>query len=291
MNEIKRVFTLIRWPLQSFTVLGFLFAIVVAKVQLSPQVIAGFIAWFFLCVGITLLNNYYDKDENPVAGLDKPPVVTSSVLIGAWLFKVAGFCIALFLNKLFLAVYVFDVLFSVLYSHKNFRFKSNGYIAVLINFLIGASAFPIASSFAAVSPQTLILGSAAAGFFLASIYLMMQVHQEKEDKERGDISIRVRYGRTPTLMSAIILMIPAGVLSVSVLLLSGLQSLYLLAFVIYLLTIFFFTYVWLKKKGDPRTDFTFMNKLTFRLSMAANLFFLLIYFIEIITKSGSNIVP
>ena len=69
MNEIKRVLIHIRWPLQSFTLLGFLFGMVVSRIDLSADLILGFISWFFLCSAIAVFNSYYDKDEKPVAGL------------------------------------------------------------------------------------------------------------------------------------------------------------------------------------------------------------------------------
>lgn len=280
MNEFKRVLIHIRWPIQSFTLLGFLFGMVVSRINLSADLILGFISWFLLCSAIGVFNSYYDKDEKPVAGLENPPAAAISMLIGAWLFKLSGFIIALFLNKMFLIIYIAGVVFSVLYSHERFRLKSNGYIAVILNFVVGAMTFLAASSFSLPSPAILFLGGATAGFFLAAIYLMMQVHQKEEDNNRKDISIMVLYGRKVTITSAIVLMIVAAILSLVSLVASDYQWFYIFALVVYFTIILFFSYIWLKKQEEPMQDFKIMNKLIMRLSYAANLILAVIYVFE-----------
>ena len=285
MNEIKRVLIHIRWPLQSFTLLGFLFGMVVSRIDLSADLVLGFISWFFLCSAIAVFNSYYDKDEKPVAGLENPPTAAFSMLIGAWLLKISGFIIALFLNKMFLAIYIAGVVLSVLYSHEKFRLKSNGYIAVFLNFIVGAMTFLVASSFSLPSPAILFFGSVTAGSFLAAIYLMMQVHQKVEDKDRKDISIMVLYGRKVTITFAMFLMIVAATLSLVSLVMSNYQWFYIFILIVYFATILFFSYMWLKKQEEPMSDFKIMNKLTMRLSYAANLILIVIYIFEIANRS------
>jgi len=242
----------------------------------------GFISWFFLCSAIAVFNSYYDKDTKPVAGLENPPVATSSLLVGALLLKLFGLIIALFLNKLFLLMYIIGILISVLYSHKNFRFKSNGYVAVLINFIVGTITFIAASSFVHLNTQLLLLGSITAGIFLAAIYLMMQIHQKEEDIERQDISIMVSHGRKTTLISAIILMFMASILSSITLKFSGVSWFYISIIIIYFFVILFSSYKWLKNQENPTSDFKIMNKLTMRLSYSANLILLIIYIFDVI---------
>jgi 1,4-dihydroxy-2-naphthoate octaprenyltransferase len=277
LKEIQRVLVHIRWPLQSYTLLGLLFGIVILRVPLSTDLIFGFISWFFLCAGITLFNSYYDKDKGSVAGLERPPKTTESLFVGAWLFKIIGFVIALSLNNLFLGIYIFGVLLSVLYSHKNFRFKSNGYVAVLFNFIIGTMTFIIASSFAQMKPLVLTFGCITAGLFLASIYLMMQIHQKDEDKERGDISIAVLFGKKKTLISAIVIMVIASIFAIFSLFLSQYPIILIFVFVLFFIIVIFLSIIWLRKKENSFTDFRIMNKLTLGLSNIANILLLSIY--------------
>lgn len=285
MNEFKRVLIHIRWPLQSFTLLGFLFGMVVSRVDISVDLILGFISWFFLCSAMAIFNSYYDKDERPVAGLENPPRAAFSMLIGSSLMKLSGFIIALFLNKIFFTLYILGVILSILYSHEKFRLKSNGYIAVFFNFVVGVMTFLATSSFSLSSPVILFFGSAAAGSFLAAIYLMMQIHQKDDDKNRKDISIMVLYGRKLAITFAVILMIVAATLSLVSFVMSNYQLFYILILIIYFTAILFFNYTWMKKKEEPMQDFKIMNKLTLRLSYAANLILIHIYIVEIALKA------
>jgi 4-hydroxybenzoate polyprenyltransferase len=258
---------------------------IVSRIEFSIDLVLGFVSWFFLCSAIAVFNSYYDKDEKPVAGLENPPTTAFSMIVGAWLMKISGFIIALFLNKMFLTVYITGVILSILYSHKKFRFKSNGYIAVFLNFVVGVITFLAASSFLLPSLEILFFGSATAGSFLAAIYLMMQVHQKEEDKTRKDISIMVLYGRKMTIIFVIVFMIVAAILSMISFVMSNYKWFYILILIIYFATILFFSYAWLKKQEESMSDFKIMNKLTMRLSYAANIVLAIVYIFEIALKN------
>ena len=284
ITEIKRVFVHIRWPLQSFTLLGFLFGMVASRVQPSFDLLLGFISWFLLCAGIVVLNSYYDKDVSPVAGLERPPKTNISMLFGAWIFKITGFIIALYLNEIFLFSYISGVILSVLYSHKSFRLKSYGIIAVLFNFIVGATTFLVVTSFTTTNTAIIYLGSITSGIFLAAIYLMMQIHQKDDDETRNDISIMVQFGKKITLITTISLMIIAAIFSIVTLSLASLSWLYIPVSAIYFFTIIILSQAWMRKNGDSISDFKIMNRLTLRLSYAANLILGLIYIFDILAR-------
>lgn len=283
-EEIKRVLIHIRWPLQSFTVLGFLFAITISRTNLSIDLAMGFFSWFLLCAGITVFNSYYDKDTGPVAGLINPPSTSFSMLVGAWTLKLSGLFIALFLNEVFLITYVTGIILSVLYSHEKFRLKSNGYIAVLFNFIIGAMAFCVGASFSPIHWRTLSYGAIGAGMFLAAIYLMMQVHQKEQDMFRKDFSIMVIHGRRVTLISSILIMLFAAIFCLASFVSAGYQSAYIVGICAYFLAIFVSSYLWFKRRATSTSDFKIMNRLTTRISYAANIIIILIYFFEVLMK-------
>lgn len=188
-----------------------------------------------------------------------------------------GFIIALSLNYLFLGIYILTVLLSIAYSHKSFRFKSNGYVAVLFNFIMGASTFIIASSFAPINLLLLVFGSITAGLFLASIYMMMQIHQKDEDKERGDISIAVLFGKKKTLICAIVLMLIALIFAIFSLFIAKYFLIVIFLFILFFALTIFLSILWLRKKENSFADFRTMNKLTFGLSCIANVILLVIY--------------
>ncbi len=284
MNEVQRVLIHMRWRLQSFVLLGFLFGLTVGHVEFSLLVVGGCVAWFFLCSGIAVYNSYYDKDKGAVAGLPRPPATTPAMLVGAWVLKLAGLVMTALLPPLFLIVYAVTVLLSVLYSHKKFRFKANGYVAVVFNFILGVMTFLVATSFVHPTAAIFFLGGITAGLFLASIYLMTQIHQREEDRSRGDISITVLYGERVTLGSAAILMSVAGILLFATFIVSG-QPWYALAILgAYFLAVILFCYLWLQKSGRSLSNFTTMNNLVLRSSYAGNALFIIIYIFNTVRK-------
>lgn len=278
LNEVKRVFIHARWRLHSFTLLAFLFGMLVGHIRFSEQLLFGFIAWLLLGIGATVYNSYYDKDTEPVAGLEKPPAVHISMLIGAWFFKLLGLIIAFFLNPLFLSIYILSLFSSVLYSYKKTRFKSNGYVALIFNFIMGGVVYLSVSSFSNQNIMLVVLGSVTCASYIAAMYLMMQIHQKKEDSMRHDTSIMILHGRKKTLIAAIILFIIAAIAGDAACIVSSLNPLYALLMTIYFLIAIFFILRWLKHEEDPQSDFQIMNRLTLRLSYAG-IFLLIIAYI------------
>ncbi len=207
-EEVKRVFLHIRWPVQIAMLLGFFAGSIVGDIHYSPEILRGFISWFLIWASVTLFNSYYDKDETSVIGLKHPPKVGKSLLYTAILFKLLGFLIALTLSRVYLVFYIIYIGLSVTYSHKFFRFKSNGYIALLYNFINGMYVFIIPSTLAVpVDYGAVILAGIGAGFYSVATYIFTQLHQTKEDTGRGDFSIASRYGIEKASIVSFLLMI------------------------------------------------------------------------------------
>lgn len=255
----------------------------VGRTQISLSLIFGLFAWLLLLSALTVYNSYYDKDEGPAIGLETPPKAEISMLIGAWALKIWGLIIALFLNQVFIISYIAGVILSVLYSHKKFRFKSNGYMAVFFNFIMGAATFIAIASFAShISAPALYAGSFAAGFFGAAIYLFSQLPQQKEDKKRGDVSVAIIHGEEKTLAGAVIFITLGFMLGAIALIDSGLNAEYLAALVIYFFFILGIGAIWVKRRNKPISDFKTMNKLTLGISYAGNAAMIVIYILEVL---------
>ncbi|MBP7774760.1 UbiA prenyltransferase family protein [Candidatus Woesebacteria bacterium] len=245
----------------------------------------GFISWLLLCAGIVLYNSYYDKDEQPVAGLAHPPKVTLSLLVGAWIAKILGLLIAISLNAMITFIYFMGIILSVLYSHRRCKLKSYGIVAVIFNFIIGFMTFVVASSFSIIINVPIVLsGSVASGLYLAATYLMMQIHQQARDKERNDCSIVVRYGRRITLTTSLVLVSLAGLFSMLTFILSGLSWQYIALLIMYFTIVLVIGYFWKKHRGKKLSDFKIMNTLTVVSSYAANLILIVMY-LKQITKN------
>lgn len=280
LKEVKRVFIHIRWSLQTYTLLGFLFGLIIAKAVFGLNVVFALISTFLLWSGVTLFNSYYDKDDKPVAGLKNPPKVTKSLFYGSLIFKLSALIIAFFINKTFFILTIITILLSFLYSHRLFRLKSNGFVALFFNFIAGFLTFLFASSLGKlpILENNILLGSFSSGLFLMSIYLMMQVHQIKDDKKRGDISYALMFGRDRALITSILFLIFAG--------LFGFTSLYLsfLIFQLFILGIYmviglFLVILWVRDKSNKK-DFDSMTKVTNYFSFFGTIILLLLYIIQ-----------
>src|SRR3989338_2755061 len=110
MKQLKTVLRHMRVKLAFYSMLAFLFALLVQEIPPSTVAAIGFLSFLFLNIGANMFNDYYDKDHSPVIGMEVPVRPTKKVLYGAWILKGLGFVLAvLFLNGFFVSLYVLGV--------------------------------------------------------------------------------------------------------------------------------------------------------------------------------------
>ncbi|HTP33424.1 MAG TPA: UbiA family prenyltransferase [Candidatus Acidoferrales bacterium] len=262
--ELHANFIHARWPIQSYVVAGFLLGLLLALVPLSTTTIWAFFSWLLLCIGLTIFNSYYDKDEEPVGGMVHPPKVTEGLFWGSLITQMIALAIAVFISRTFFLLALFMYVVFFLYSHRMFRFKSNGYAAVFLNGLLGATTILAASSLGGdLSRPEILCGAATAFFFKNSVYIMMQVHQIEEDTLRGDRSIAVMYGRRKTLLASLVMILISGVFATSALYI--LSQGYLLPILMcgYFLSIAALYVLWMSRDGNKQKDTVRMNRMVY----------------------------
>lgn len=263
-TEVRRVFIHVRWPVQSYVLLGFLFGSLVSKSPLTLDLVVGFISWFLICAGLTVFNSYYDKDEEPVGGMAKPPKVTISLLYGSLAMQAVGLILAVVLGGIFLALAIVVIILYILYSHRYFRFKSNGFAAVAINSTLGALTILAAISLGhSASVASIVLAASCAAFFKASVYMMMQVHQVREDKERGDTSIAVMFGRNATLRASLVFIFIAGVCGGASLYTALNTPILAAAVFAYFVVMAYRFNGWIKQAEDPEKDYRMVRQMVY----------------------------
>jgi 4-hydroxybenzoate polyprenyltransferase len=276
--ELRRIFLHIRWPVQSYVLMGFLFGMAIAGVPLTGRAVLAFVSWLLLCAGLTVFNSYYDKDEDPVGGLERPPEVTVSLLYGSIALELAGLVMACFVNPVFLGLSLAMAVVYFFYSHEKFRFKANGFAAVFFNSGLGVATVVAAASLSRdLGRPQIVAGAAAAALFKASVYMMMQVHQIEEDKRRGDRSIAVLFGRQATLKAALAAMAAGGALiAVALYLTAGawLLPALTLVYVGFLLVLFA---RWIGRDADARRDQQTMSTMIYVSGYLGSVVCLLIY--------------
>lgn len=156
----------------------------------------GFIAFHvFLYGGTNAFNSYYDRDEGPIGGLQRPPTVDRPLLYCAVLMKVVGLLLALRVGTGFCICYVLFVLYSVTYSHPAFRIKRRPIASAVSVFVLQGMVGAVAGALAGgatpeilSSPVATVACLAGATLVLA-IYPLTQVYQTVEDADRGDLTL------------------------------------------------------------------------------------------------------
>ena len=154
----------------------------------------------FLYGGVTAFNSYYDRDEGPVGGLERPPTVIPELLPFSLVVKTIGWALAALVNRPFFLIYGGFLALSMAYSHPRPRLKARPIPSLLVvgggqgilAFLGGwaANRGEIAS---AVGPVGAI-GALAATLLVLGLYPLTQVYQIGEDRLRGDRTIAVAWG-------------------------------------------------------------------------------------------------
>src|SRR5579859_2154413 len=128
MHEYKRVWLHIRWPLQTLTLTGLLFSSLIVKVPVNLILLKSLLSWMLLSIGLTLFNDYFDKDEEKVAGLAHPPPVSKSLFIVSIISQVSSLLIAVSINAIFGLSVLLGVVLSFLYSAV--RLKKNNLLVM-----------------------------------------------------------------------------------------------------------------------------------------------------------------
>lgn len=191
----------LRLPFQLLLAPFFLWGWLLSGEGFSPTIVVAFVAFHvFLYGGATAFNSYYDRDEGPIGGLERPPPVVPALLPFSLAMKAFGGLLALVVNLPFFLLYSSWVLFSLAYSHPRIRLKGHPLASLLsIGLFQGAVAFLAGWAAArgevdsALGP-TGMTGAAAATVMLFGLYPLTQLHQVEEDRARGDHTVAVAWG-------------------------------------------------------------------------------------------------
>jgi 1,4-dihydroxy-2-naphthoate octaprenyltransferase len=187
----------LRIPFSFFLLPVFLFA-----VSISPEpvlwrtVLVFFITHFLLYPASNGFNSYYDKDEDSIGGLEKPPPVSRELLFTSLVLDAAALLLGIPLGLPFVAgLFIYGTI-SKMYSHDAVRLKKYPVVSLLL-----ASGFQGAFTFMVVyqainnvpvhevlQPK-IIWGAVLTTLLLMGFYPMTQIYQHAEDARRGDLTM------------------------------------------------------------------------------------------------------
>lgn len=173
----------------------------------SLTIHADYALWVFLIWHLMAFpasngyNSYFDKDEESIGLLDKPPKVDISLYYFSLLLELMGFLLGFIVGWQFaLAVLIYGIM-SKLYSHPKTRLKKYPVISFLTVFIF-QGCFIYWTTYAAIAGSDLfvnwnvdfILAGAICSCLIGASYPLTQVYQHGEDSRRGDRTLSIVLG-------------------------------------------------------------------------------------------------
>lgn len=146
-------------------------------------------------------NSYFDKDEESIGGLERPPAVEKELYYASLLFDGIALLLGALLGWQYVAMLFVYGLISKMYSHPMVRLKAMpiaGWLAAGV--FQGAFTFAMAwvgmtgDNVVTLSSPFLWMAASLSTVILLGSYPMTQVYQHEEDGRRGDETISRRLG-------------------------------------------------------------------------------------------------
>ncbi len=218
LEQIEHVTLHLRLPVQVTLAPLYLWGVFGAAGGLSTATVTAFLALHvFLYGGATLFNSYYDRDDGPVIGMERPPTLPRWALPFSLLWQALGGLLALTVSPPFVVFYLAYAAAGILYSHPVPRLKGNPYLSTLL-ILVFQGWGGFVAGWLAGAGRGLPLGDArfwgmglvAAGATLG-LYPLTQVFQIDEDAARGDRTLAMALGPARSFAFAVVLLSVAAV--------------------------------------------------------------------------------
>lgn len=144
-------------------------------------------------------NSFYDKDEDPVGGLEKPPKVTKHLYYMVVIFDILSILTALFVNSYFALAVVLYLLVSKAYSYDKIRLKRYPILSTFIvtvfqgMFIYISVIVGLTNNVASIDKYSFTYAITATLFLLGS-YPLTQIYQHASDAKRGDKTLSMVLG-------------------------------------------------------------------------------------------------
>jgi 1,4-dihydroxy-2-naphthoate octaprenyltransferase len=180
----------------------FLFALSQAQHINLLNVCVVFFVWHVLAFPASNgYNSYFDKDEDSIGLLEKPPKVDISLYYFSIFLEVAGFLLGFLISWQFaFAVLIYGIM-SKLYSHPSTRLKKYPIISFMVVFIF-QGCFIYYTTFMALSGGNIFKGwnlhfvaaGAICSCLIGASYPLTQIYQHDEDSRRGDRTLSLLLG-------------------------------------------------------------------------------------------------
>jgi 4-hydroxybenzoate polyprenyltransferase len=207
----------LRLPFQLALSAVFLWGVFVTSGEFGPRTLLAWAAFTIgLSGGATAFNSYYDRDDGPVGGLRNPPPVSRALLPFSLAVLGLGLLASCLASIRIGAIYLAAAILLVAYSHPLVRTKRRPLASTatvtlasgLLTFLAGALSGEGGLS------MKVVIGALGASAVVAGFYPLTQLGQVREDRERGDRTFAVAFGRDAAFRWAVPALAVAGAINV-----------------------------------------------------------------------------
>lgn len=173
----------------------------------APQIITGkavliFFIWHFLAFPASNgYNSYFDRDEDSIGLLEKPPAVDISLYYFSIFIEALAFLLGLFISWQFAVAVLLYGTMSKLYSHPSTRLKKYPVISFLTVFIF-QGCFIYWTTYTALAGISIfdkwdihfIIAGVISSLLIGASYPLTQVYQHEEDSSRGDRTLSIVLG-------------------------------------------------------------------------------------------------
>lgn len=251
---------LMRIPFSFFLMPVYWFALIYIDVNVEKAIWVFITLHLFVYPASNGYNSYFDRDENSIGGLKKPPKVTSALWYLVVLFDLLSLWIAIGVNLAFAAMIFIYMLVSKAYSWDKIRLKKYPVTGALtVTFFQGFFTYLAVqvgcagSDFLNAGNLTLAMVSS---LFLLGSYPLTQIYQHSEDAKRGDRSLSILLGLRGTFIFSLLSFFVAGVIMLFVFIQNS-HIPYVIVFLIATLPVNLFFFYWYRDYLKGKSVITF----------------------------------
>ncbi len=180
--------------------------------------LAFFILHFLVYPASNAYNSYYDKDEDSIGGLEKPPPVSRELLYTSLVLDALAILLALFVSFYFALGILIYGLVSKAYSYDKIRLKKYPLLSWLtIGIFQGAFTFVISyhaasnAELSSLRQPSVWMAAGLSTWMLLGSYPMTQVYQHQEDARRGDLTLSRMLGIRGTFLFTLLVFGSVGI--------------------------------------------------------------------------------
>jgi 1,4-dihydroxy-2-naphthoate octaprenyltransferase len=213
-----RALLLMRIPFSVFLMPVYWFALIPVEVNVTKAVMAFVAIHVFLYPASNGYNSWFDRDEESIGGLKRPPKVSRELWYLIIIFDVLSLLLASEVNVAFAALLFVYMMVSKAYSYDRIRLKKYPVTGALTVVTFQGFWIYLAVQVAAADSDFLSMRNTlfriVSSLFLLGSYPMTQIYQHGEDSKRGDRSLSLMLGLHGTFIFGAVIFFVASALMI-----------------------------------------------------------------------------